>query len=83
LDLIDRIEALTITLTEQEEGIEEANGQYKAILLINHTQQERFNELSAKEIDVKAAKSALIKEQLKLNAEVRTRPVLRTTLYRF
>jgi len=68
--LLAGIEAAEAALEQQEALLVEASELYKAAQKINHDSNETFNELNLREVDSKARRNELYKEQIKLDQEV-------------
>ena len=64
------IEAAEQALQEQEALLGEAGEQYAAALKLNHELNESFNELGLREVNAKARRYELIREQMKIDQEV-------------
>jgi len=70
MDLLAGIEAAEQALQEQETLLAEAGEQYAAALKLNHEVNESFNELGLREVNAKARRYELIREQMKIDQEV-------------
>lgn len=70
MDLLAGIEAAEQALQEQEALLGEAGEQYAAALKLNHELNESFNELGLREVNAKARRYELIREQMKIDQEV-------------
>jgi len=71
MDLLAGIEAAEQALQEQEALLGEAGEQYAAALKLNHELNESFNELGLREVNAKARRYELIREQMKIDPEIR------------
>lgn len=70
MDLLAGIESAEQALEQQEALLVEAAEQYTAAQKINHDLNETFNELGLREVNSKAKRNELIKEQMKIDQEV-------------
>jgi hypothetical protein len=70
LDLLFRLEELQQVLEQQEQALVEGNNLYQTMLTTHHDNSLKVTELGTKEMECKARRNEVNKEQVKLQQEV-------------
>ena len=70
MDLLSRLEELTLALEQQECAYTEASELYEAALKVHHDASEKMTELTSREVELKVKKNQVCREQIKLDQEV-------------